>query len=166
MLGDDSARLAGPSLHPSASAGWTAPMAPVGVTSSGNSTPISPCGARPPPLSIPVLRGALGVGRGPRPGQRSIARHFTRTPGIRLALLAGTARVMVSQKPLVLPCGVSAPEDDVDQGIAKTERGEVPDITGPQRLPCRKPSLRGHFCSTSQQTSFLLKRVRVGFQLH
>lgn len=128
--------------------------------------PISLCGARPPPLSIPVLRGALGVSRGPKPGQRSIARHFTRSSDIRLALLVGTARVIARRKPLVLPRGVSAPEDDVDQGTAKTERGEVPDITDPQRLSCRKPSLRGHFCSTSQQTSFLLKRVRVGFQLH
>ena len=67
----------------------------------------------PGPLHSPAseLYGVRGVGRGPRPGQRTVTRHFNRSLGIRLALLAGVAEVRgtVSPEPLVLPTGVSTP---------------------------------------------------------
>lgn len=65
----------------------------------------------PPDSPAAELHGVQGVGRGPKPGQRTVTRHVIRSPGIRLALLAGVADVRgtVSPEPLVLPSGVSTP---------------------------------------------------------
>lgn len=49
------------------------------------------------PFSPPTeLHRALGVGRGPKFGQRVISRHFPRSSRVRLALLAGIANMRVT----------------------------------------------------------------------
>ena len=94
----------------------------------------------PPDSPAVELHGVQGVGRGPKPGQRTVTRHVIRSPGIRLALLAGVADVRgtVSPKPLVLPSGVSTPTVRLTrEGLRPGEEGfQTP---GPQRLLCRKP---------------------------
>lgn len=86
---------------------------PSGSTHSPRSSDLQFSFVEPGPPDSPAaeLHGVQGVGRGPEPGQRTVTRHVIRSPGIRLALMAGVAEVRgtVSPEPLVLPSGVSMP---------------------------------------------------------
>ena len=84
-----------------------APTTPVPVSALQRSF-VEPSPLHPPAAEFCGLRG---VGRGPKPGQRTVSRHLIRSPGVRLALLAGVDEVRgtVSLEPLVQPSRVSMP---------------------------------------------------------
>lgn len=104
----------------------------------------------------------MRVGRGSRPGQRTVTRHFNRSLGIRLALLAGVAEVRgtVSPEPLVLPSGVGAMVRLTRERLSQDSERRVLDTRSPEAIVQEAVTLGTlQFCESTNSFFFFFSKM-------